>query len=88
MRSPHSSRYGFRRLGNLLPDVLEAISQNISPENQALQRVCRDLLIWQECLRRCAPDFAKNFIMKLRELEAIDDAGTTLLILRLKLEAV
>lgn len=60
-----------------------------TPEDVINRRTEVDLLNWHECLKRCSPAFANNFIMqKLIPLAAIDDQGRAWLIRMSKLEAV
>ncbi len=60
---------------------------DLSPEQSAYIEILKDLLNWRECLRRCNPAFAKRFIMeKLRPLGAVDDAGTSWLLIKLDLK--
>lgn len=67
--------------------VLENLWHSNLPEYASYRQILRELLIWEECLKRCSPAFAKSFIMRLREREVIPDYGAEALIQRLKLEA-
>ena len=64
------------------------MSTPLTPERLALSAQVRDLRNWQECLKRCRPAFAKDFIHRIRMNGAIEPRGAEALLAALGLGAL